>query len=128
MELWSFPRVTDGKEMSTKHIMFLGLILAAGTLISLTFGGAWFDSTDLETLNSMTVFKQAEIFGIWSITVPNISFFITGAKALMQFDFAFFPGSLAILQWFFFFVIGIATMWGFYTVIIGVVQGVFGRR
>lgn len=109
-------------------MMFLGLIFAAGTMISLTFGGAWLGSTDLEVANAITVFKQANILGVWSITVPNISFFITGAKALMMFDFAFFSGSLALVQWFFFFIIGLATMWGFYTVIIGVIQGIFTRR
>lgn len=108
--------------------MFLGLVLAAGTLISLTFGGAWLNSTDLETVNTLTVFKQANIMGIWSITIPNISFFILGAKALMMFDFAFFQGGLALFQWFMFFTFGLGTMWGFYTVIIGVVQGIFGRR
>ncbi len=109
-------------------MMFLGLVFAAGTMISLTFGGAWFDNTDVSLLNTISVFKQANILGIWSITVPNISFFIVGAKALMMFDFAFFQGELALLQWFFFFIIGVGTMWGLYTVIIGVVQGVFVRR
>jgi len=108
--------------------MFLGLILASGTLISLTFGGAWYDSGDLSIANTMTVFKQANILGIWSITVPNIGFFITGFKSLLMFDFAFFTGPTVILQWFLFFTIGLGTMWGLYTVIIGVIQGVFVRR
>lgn len=114
--------------MRQQHMMFLGLILAAGTMISLTFGAAWFGTTDLEIANAITVFKQANILGVWSITVPNITFFIAGAKALMMFDFAFFEGSGSILQWFFFFIFGLATMWGFYTIIIGVIQGVFVRR
>ncbi|OGO00989.1 MAG: hypothetical protein A2Y58_03190 [Chloroflexi bacterium RBG_13_51_52] len=114
--------------MRPQHMMFLGLIFAAGTIISLTFGGAWLGSTDLEVANAITIFKQANILGVWSITVPNISFFFTGAKSLMMFDFAFFNGSTAILQWFLFFTIGLGTMWGFYTVIIGVIQGVFTRH
>lgn len=108
--------------------MFLGLIFAAGTLVSLTFGGAWYGSSDMEVANTLTVFKQANILGIWSITVPNIEFFITGFRSLLMFDFAFFTGPVVILQWFLFFTIGLGTMWGLYMVIIGVIQGVFVRR
>lgn len=108
--------------------MFMGLIFAAGTLISLTFGGAWFGTEDIEIANALTVFKQANILGVWSVTVPNISFFLLGFKALIQMDFAFFSGELALLQWFFMFTIGLGVLWGIYTVVITVVQGLFGRR
>lgn len=114
--------------MRPQHVMFLGFIFATGTLISLTFGGAWLGDTDLEIANTMTVFKQANILGIWSITVPNISFFITGFKSLLMLDFGFFNDSTALLQWLMFFTIGLGTLWGLYTIIIGVVQGVFTRR
>lgn len=108
--------------------MFLGLILAAGSLISLTFGGAWLDDTDLAVVNSLAVFKQANIMGIWSVTVPNIDFFIVGAKALTMFDFGFFTGGLQILQWFLMLTIGLGFIWGLYITIITIVSGVFTRR
>lgn len=114
--------------MHPKYVMFLGLMLAAGTIISLTFGGAWLDDTDLEVVNALTVFKQANIMGIWSVTVPNIDFFVTGAKALTMFDFAFFTGGLQLLQWFLMFTIGLGFIWGLYITIITIVSGVFTRR
>jgi hypothetical protein len=113
--------------MRSQYVMFLGLILATGTIISLIFGGAWMDSTDTSVTNALTVFKQVDILGIWSIMVPNISFFVTGAKALTSFDFAFFNGGLQILQWFFMLTLGLGFIWGVYTVIISVAQGVFKR-
>jgi hypothetical protein len=113
--------------MSTKQIMFMGLLLAAGTLISMTFGGAWFTSYDLDVVNSFNVFKQVTILGTWSVTIPNISFFLTGAKALIMMDFAFFTGPLQIVQWFFFFIFGLGVIWGIYVIIISIVQGILRR-
>ena len=114
--------------MRPQYAMFMGLIMASGTLISLTFGGAWLGSSDLEIANALTVFKQANILGLWSVTVPNIDFFLIGARALTMMDFAFFDGPMALLQWFFILTIGLGFLWGVYTVVIGVVQGVLGRR
>lgn len=113
--------------MSNKYVMFLGLILAAGTVISLTFGGAWFGTSDIEITSALSVFKQYNIFGIWSIALPNISFFLVGARALASFDFGFFGGGLALLQWFFFLTIGLGFIWGIYVTVIGVAQGIFRR-
>lgn len=114
--------------MRPQQIMFMGLILAAGTLVSLTFGGAWMGTSDLDVTNSLTVFKQADILGTWSVMVPNISFFLVGARALTMFDFAFFAGPMQILQWFLMMTIGLGFIWGVYIVVIGVTQGLFGRR
>jgi len=114
--------------MRPQQIMFMGLLFAAGTLISLTFGGLWVGSQETNVVDAITVFKQAEILGTWSVTIPNVSFFLVGAKSLMMMDFAFFSGSWAILQWFLFLTIGLGFMWGIYTVVLGTVQGLFGRR
>ncbi|OGN90755.1 MAG: hypothetical protein A2Z70_01365 [Chloroflexi bacterium RBG_13_48_17] len=114
--------------MRTKHIMFLGLILAAGTTISLTFAGLWLGDEEVELSNALTVFKQATILGVWSVTVPNVSFFLVGARALIMMDFAFFQGSAGLfVQWVLYLVIGTATLWGLFSLMIGVVQGRFSR-
>jgi hypothetical protein len=113
--------------MRPQQIMFMGLILAAGTLISLTFAGAWLGGTDVAVANSFTVFKQVNIMGLWSVTIPNIDFFLSGAKSLIMMDFAFFSGAGQILQWFLFFTLGLGVIWGFFTVVIGIVSGVFRR-
>ena len=113
--------------MRPHQIMGMGLILAAGTMISLTFGGAWLGSNDVAAANAFTVFKQVNILGLWSVTIPNIDFFLTGAKALITMDFAFFVGAASILQWFMFFTLGLGVIWGVYTIVIGVVQGILHR-
>jgi len=108
--------------------MWMGLILAVGTMISLTFGGLWLGDEETAYAEAFVVFKQANILGIWSVTVPNITFFLVGARALLNLDFAFFTAEMAAVQWFLYMTIGLGLMWGFFTVAIGVVQGLFGRR
>ncbi len=105
--------------------MFMGFIFAIGTIVSLTFGGAWLGSTETSVVNAVTVFKQADILSTWSIAVPNISFFTMGAKALMSMDFAFFQGTL--LQWVLFMTLGLGMMWGIFSTAIAVIQGLFPK-
>lgn len=114
--------------MRPHQIMFMGLMLAAGTVISLTFGGAWLGAGDVAITNSLTVFKQTSILGLWSIMLPNVNFFILGFKSLMMMDFAFFNGSMALVQWFLMLTFGLGLLWGVYMAIIYVVQGLFGRH
>ena len=115
--------------MRSQYVMFLGLILAAGTIISLTFGGKWLGSSDLDVVNSLSVFKDANILGLWSISIPNVDFFFTGMKSLIMLDFGFFEsGGLMIVQWMMFLTVGLGALWGMYTVIISVVQSAIGRR
>lgn len=114
--------------MRPQYVMFLGLVFAAGTIISLTFGGNWMGADELAITNSMTIFKEANILGLWTIMLPNFDFFFTGIKSLMMMDFAFFTGTTEILQWFFFLVICVGAMWGFFTVIISVAQSALIRH
>lgn len=112
--------------------MFLGLLLAGATVIGLSFGGAWLSGDDLATANAMVPFKALSIRigpnSMFELPMINLDFFFSGFKALMTFDFAFFVGPLQILQWFMVLTIGVATMWGLYSVAIWMLQGVFGRR
>ncbi len=111
--------------MRPQYIMFMGLVFSVGTFVSLTFGGVWLGSPEVDVANAVSVFKQANILGIWSVTVPNITFFLVGLKALMMMDFAFFQGTL--IQWFAIMILGLGLMWGVFIVVIGTIQGLFRR-
>lgn len=113
--------------MRSQHLMFLGWIFFAGILISLTFAGGWFSSTEMGILNSIAGFKSAKILGIWSIMVPNIDFITVGLAALVKMDFAFFGGTLELLRWAFISIIGPATVWGIFTVVIYTISGLWRR-
>lgn len=114
--------------MRPHYVIFLGFLFAVGTLISLTFGGNWLSGTEVDITNSMTVFRDANIAGYWTMTLPNIDFFFTGLKSLMMMDFGFFQGPLQIVQLFFLLTISLGAMWGLYIVVISVVQSALGRR
>lgn len=112
--------------MRPQHIMFMGLIFAVGTIISLSFAGLWLGSEEVDVVNSVTAFKQANIAGVWSVTVPNITFFTTGVRALVNLDFAFFDGPMITLQWILYMVLGLGVAWGLFTVMIAVINSRFG--
>ena len=105
----------------------MGLVFAAGTMVSLTFGGAWLGTSEVTVANSLTVFKQANILGTWAIMVPSIDFFLVGAKSLMLMDFAFFQGGAGILQWLLYMTFGLGLLWGFWSLVFGAIQGLFRR-
>ena len=114
--------------MRQQYVMFMGFVLAIGTLISLSFSGQWLGSTEVELANAFTAFKQIDILGIWSVTVPNVTFFFVGMRALMNLNFAFFQGDAgALIQWVLYLTVGLGLMWGIFTVVIGVIQGLFRR-
>lgn len=108
-------------------MMWVGLMFSVGTLISLTYAGVGLGSEEVEFINAVAVFKQANILGIWSVPVPNITFFTIGLRALLNADFAFFGGFMQLLQWFFYTVIGLGVMWGVFSVILVVISGLFRR-
>lgn len=113
--------------MKSQQVMFMGWIFAVGTLISLTYAGLWLGSEEALVVDAVTVFKQTKILGTWSVMVPNISFFTVGARALMMLDFAFFSGGMEIFQWLLFMTLGLGLMFGFFTVVIQVINGLFRR-
>ena len=108
-------------------MMFLGFMFSCGTLISLAIAQGWYDSSDIAQLNAIAAFRQASVLGVWSITVPNLDFVLSGIGAFVSFNFAFFRGELAILQWFMMLVIGSAVLWGIFTVVIGTASTLWRR-
>ncbi|MBA7663808.1 hypothetical protein ES703_71856 [subsurface metagenome] len=111
--------------MRPQQIMFMGWMLAVGTMISLTFGGLWLGPKETILADSLTVFKQANILGTWSVMVPNVSFFLVGVKSLMMMDFAFFRDEMVLIQWFFFLTLGVGFLWGIFMVVISAIRGLF---
>ena len=117
--------------MRPHHVMFLGLIFVAGTLISLVMGGLWLETTDVDTTNSMAVMRPVDI-GIMTIQVPNLEYFATGMAKMTTFDFAFISadseGVYFLLWWLVIMIIGTATAWGIFVVMITIGSTLLGRR
>jgi hypothetical protein len=107
--------------------MFLSLLFVVGILLSLTLGGVWLGAQDVETINSISVFRNVNFFGLITVAVPNVAYFTTGMAKLVQFDFAFFDGGFALLRFILVAVIGSGTLWGIFTVIIVVATNLLRR-
>lgn len=114
--------------MRPQHVMFLSTLLTAGTLLSFTLGAGWYSSDDVDYVNSLTVFRDINFFGLLSIGVPNVSYFAVGMVKLIQFDFAFFTGGTELVQFILIMVFSSATLWGIFTVIIVVATNLLPRR
>ena len=107
--------------------MFVAWLSSAGTLISLAIGGGWYDTTDVTTLNQLAAIRQANVLGVWSIPVPNLDFVLSGIGAMVSFNFAFFRGELAILQWFMLTVISSAVLFGLFALALGTASTLWRR-
>ena len=107
--------------------MWMGLILAIGTLISLSFAGVGLGSQENALADAFVAFKQVNILGVWSVTVPNVTFFFVGIRSLINMDFAFFNGNMVLVQWIMYCVLGLGLTWGIWTISIGVINGLFRR-
>lgn len=113
--------------MRPQHIMFLGLIFAAGTLLSLCLGSQWLGASDVATINSLQIFSNTNIFGIFSVPILNINYFLIGMKNLTALNFAFFTGEMALLQFVLVLVIISGILWGFFSTIIYLGMGLLNK-
>lgn len=81
--------------IGTLAFIFIGL-----TITNRVLEGAFVSGAEFATINSLTVFREAKIFGLFSIPVPNLSFITDGLPHLVKWDYSFFGGNAAIVQYF----------------------------
>jgi hypothetical protein len=104
----------------------MALLLIAGVTLSYMLGGVWFDSAMAQTMNSLRVIKNYTVFGSISIPWVNFDFFSKGIPKLLEFDFAFFQGEFAYIQYLFY-CVSIGIVWGFLSIVIGIVYSMWSR-
>ena len=62
--------------------------------------GAFITASDVGILNTLTLTRDFQVAGWFSIPVPNTDFFFEGIPRLVKFDFSFFGGNAALFQYF----------------------------
>jgi hypothetical protein len=113
--------------MPFSFIGFASFLFVGFTLINRILEGAMIASSEMELLNQLTVFRSVEVLGLFSIPVPNLSFFTTAIPKLFTWDYSFFGGNSGIIQYLFYSITAAASF-GLFIVIVGTLINYFGRR
>lgn len=107
-------------------IGFLGFNFVGMTILNRLIEGAYITASDVSILNTLTVTHDQTIFGIFTVPVINTEFF-SGLLHLIKWDYSFFGGNAAIIQ-FLLYGITFAAAFGLFILIIGMVGQYFARR
>jgi len=107
-------------------IGFLAFSFVGMTLINRILEGQFITADEVGMLNTLAIFKPTEIFGLFSVPVPNLEFFTSGLKHLVIWDYSFFGGNAAIIQ-FFLYSFTAAVAFLLFTITIGVAYQAFNR-
>lgn len=100
---------------------FLGL-----TLINRVLQGEFIVAGDASIVNTIMVFREINVFGLFSLPIPNLSFITEGLAHLAKWDYSFFGGNAAIIQYFLY---SITAMMQFvlFVIVIGLLYQYFGK-
>lgn len=69
------------------------------TMINRVLEGSFISASDMNVINSLTVWRQLDLFGFIPIPIPNMSMIITGIARLIKWDYSFFGGQAGFLQY-----------------------------
>lgn len=107
-------------------IGFLTFCFVGMTLVNRVMEGAFTNMAEINTLNALLVFREISVFGLFTIPVPNMSFITEGLPRLVRWDYSFFGGNAAIIQYFLY-SLSAALSFLLFTLIIGLLYQYFGR-
>lgn len=93
---------TWGGESGYNMAGFLAMSFVGMTIINRIMEGAFMSSTDVSILNNVLVFRPVNVFGLFQISVPNMSFLTEGLPHLIRWDYSFFGGNAVIIQYLFY--------------------------
>lgn len=108
-------------------IGFLAMLFIGFTLLNRILEGAFIAAADIDIINNLTITRDQEIFGFFTIPVPNTDFFFEGLPKLLTWDYSFFGGNAEILLYLFYSITAAVTFMLFAT-IIGVAGQFLSRR
>lgn len=79
-------------------IGFLSMVFFGMTIVNRVMEGQFITASDMEVVNQLTIFRPLEIFGLFSVPVPNLSYFTVGIPRLVMWDYSFFGGNAQVIQ------------------------------
>jgi len=113
--------------MPYQLIGFLAMCFVGMTALNRILEGAFITSSDVGIINTLTISHSQSIFGLFNVPVLNMDFFFTGIPRLVKWDYSFFGGNAALLQYFLY-SLTFALSFLIFMIIIGLVAQYFARR
>ena len=108
-------------------IGFLAFLFAGMTLLNRIMEGAFITSADVAVLNTMTITRSQEVFGLFTMPVLNMDFFFIGIPRLVKWDYSYFGGNAAIWQYFLY-TLTFALTALLFAMLVGLLSQYFARR
>lgn len=107
-------------------VAFVSFCFTGLTMINRVLEGAFITSADISVVNQVLIFRPVDVFGLFSITVPNIGFLVTGIPRLIKWDYSFFGGNAAIFQYMLYSVSALVAF-GLFILMLGMLYQMFSR-
>jgi len=89
--------------------------------------GSFITASDVAIMNTLTITHDQTIFGLFTVPVLNTDFFFVGIPRLVKWDYSFFGGNAALLQYFLY-SLTFALSFAIFVIIIGMISQFFSRR
>ena len=97
------------------------------TLLNRIMEGMFITSADVAVLNTMTITRSQEVFGLFTMPVLNMDFFFIGIPRLVKWDYSYFGGNAAIWQYFLY-TLTFALTALLFAMLVGLLSQYFARR
>lgn len=107
-------------------IGFLAFLFVGFSIINRICEGAFTNMAEVINLNDLLIFREVSVFGLFTLPVPNLSYITEGLPRLVRWDYSFFGGNAAIIQYFLYSLTA-ALSFLLFTLIIGLLYQYFGR-
>lgn len=105
---------------------FIAFIFVGMTAANRILEGAFINTSDVAALNTVTVFRSMELFGLFTIPIPNFQF-LDGLFHLVKFDQSYFGGNAGFIQYFMYSISFVVACIAF-TIIVGLLANYFMNR
>jgi hypothetical protein len=107
-------------------IGWLTFSFAGMTLVNRVLEGQFVTAADVSVVNAVILFREVSVFGLFTLPVPNMGFITQGLPHLVKWDYSFFGGNAAIIQYFLYSITA-ALAFLLFSMIIGLLYNYFGR-
>lgn len=107
-------------------IGFLAMAFVGMTTINRILEGRFIQSTDVDVLRNTLAFQPFEVFGLFTIPVPNTAFLLNGIPSLLRWDYSFFGGNAQIFQYMLYSITAVVSFMLF-VLVFGAIYQMFSR-